>query len=1262
MKSFEELSAEVARLRAAGEPVDAEALAAEYGVEPDVVRGLVAMNEAVAEAPEQAPLPAPDLPEDLELQGEVGRGGMGVVYRAHQRSLDREVAVKVLRPGELVFGEALARFQRETRAMAKLRHPHIVTIHEVGESGGLVYYVMDLFEESLADVLGRKKRPMPVAKVVHLVEQVASAVAFVHQHGLIHRDLKPANVLLDADGEAHVADFGLAVDPAEGATLTATGNLLGTPDYMAPEQALGERARVSERTDVYALGAILYECLTGKKPFAGMALVDKIHAVAHEEPKPPRKVTPAVPYEIELICLKAMAKDPEDRYATAEAMAEDLRRFRDGRPVEAKPPTPWRRARSLATRRGPGAMVAATAAALALAFGWWGLGWGNSGLVNLESADVLWQKGEFRAAGLLYRDAYHHLHDGSASLNRFHLRERHARALMFELGTMDASDPARPELIEALRTDIEALKRNREDERDLLVCLHLIASARYLGTSTVPSWNHLVDGDFAPVTNPGDPLFDASCLVFLHEHHGDFTAPRPSVSYVDVAEAAVRLYPEMPKSRPTIRYFLHGGLGRVRLTEPERRRLSESFAAMADDPQEDTEMRALAISGLASLNDLPFDLTGVTNCELEWDEEAANTLIALWREGRSLDREERTKAAVVVAAAEYRKRESRRWLQAGQWLERLGVPTTKGFDDWWLSAQERHPREWLLEALHLEDPLSEEDLAELLTLDEKEVDRGQLHSFLTWTYPGERDVPRWPGMLWSTPSGLRESWILALGVQEDPVIVDVDVALAVIRDGVEPIEWLGAWDVSFDSSLTWNSIQLPFELEEPRGRYVPRFLGTQEARLKSNQGEVGLEIRSSFEDKKRGTTFVQTQVRWGRDVCSSPSSVPPGLAVPVLDQWMSWRDQPTRSHRFLVVVRIDADQPALAAEVDWSKTARRDVASWVRAEAAKPGLRRLGGDISIAAFGMLALFPNADLVDALAVLDPSSKGQLSYSSDVMEAILPARVACEGGLPPGPASKSMKWVQRSGLSAQHAWALASHPEMEVRRFAAMNVRNTHAPYDVKALLAEAWEDLPQELYWLEEGERPHAWVSWMELLVGVAAASLLLAAITKWARWADLIESWCLPICALGLVVTLETGTLRPVPIALLAAISGSRARRIQRRPVCGVALAGCLVAWTMARTTGMPLWEALTTTLLCVAVAATPRLLKRRAAPIAWLLVAAFVWAMGPSALVHWFAALGASSPLGIGASQGLAEALGAITVTILIFMNLDGPASVPRS
>ncbi len=340
------------------ETTDYAALAERHGLDQDeverVAAALAAVRDALGEdldgghldrAPGAAPerdRPPPPLPKDYEVLSELGAGGMGVVYRVRQRSLDRVVALKVLRPDDRAFTTALERFRVEAKSLAKLRHRHIVTIHEVGESDdGIVYYTMELVDGDPLNTLIRDGSVTP-SRAVKLVRQVASAIAYAHAQGIIHRDLKPANILVDRDGDARVVDFGLARDTASaddtGAGLTATGQVIGTPAYMSPEQARGDRARVGEPTDVYALGAVLYECLTGRPPFSGLPLLELIRAVAEVDPVAPRAIDPLIPRDLEVICCKALAKDPARRYATAQAMLEDLERFESGRPIRARPP------------------------------------------------------------------------------------------------------------------------------------------------------------------------------------------------------------------------------------------------------------------------------------------------------------------------------------------------------------------------------------------------------------------------------------------------------------------------------------------------------------------------------------------------------------------------------------------------------------------------------------------------------------------------------------------------------------------------------------------------------------------------------------------------------------------------------------------------------------------------------------------------------------------------------------------------------------
>lgn len=373
------LGEELAAALAAGEAIALPAWAQRFAVdEADVaacLRALRALDaglgEEVAEGwPE---LPAPRLPDDYELVGEVGRGGMGVVYRAHQRSLGRDVAIKVLRPGDLVFGEAMRRFRGEARSLARLRHRHIVSVHDLGESqDGTLWFAMDLIDGgTLAEELARSRRFAP-SRAVRTLRQVAAAVVHAHSHGIVHRDLKPQNVLLDGAGDAFVADFGLARDVAAGGLRTLTGELLGTPAYMSPEQAAGRGDAVGEASDVWALGAILYELLTGRGPFAGKPLHETIRAILEDEPMAPRRLDARIPAALEAICLKALRKRPADRYPTALAFAEDLERFADGREVLARPPSRLSRVWRLVRRRGASAAVAAIAvvATLGIASMW----------------------------------------------------------------------------------------------------------------------------------------------------------------------------------------------------------------------------------------------------------------------------------------------------------------------------------------------------------------------------------------------------------------------------------------------------------------------------------------------------------------------------------------------------------------------------------------------------------------------------------------------------------------------------------------------------------------------------------------------------------------------------------------------------------------------------------------------------------------------------------------------------------------------------
>ena len=271
---------------------------------------------------------------DYEILAEVGRGGMGIVYRVRQRGLNRIVALKMLLPGALASGDELRRFFTEAEATAGLQHPNIVTIHEVGEADGCHFFSMDYIEgSSLSQRL--KAGPVPGRTAARYVQTVARAMHHAHRHGILHRDLKPGNILLDREDQAHVTDFGLAKRLGSDSGHTRSGSVLGTPGYMAPEQAAGKVKDLGPATDIYGLGAVLYECLTGRPPFQAATAVDTVMQVLEREPVPPTLLNPNVEKDLETICLKCLDKDPTRRYASAEALAEDLRRYLDGEPISA---------------------------------------------------------------------------------------------------------------------------------------------------------------------------------------------------------------------------------------------------------------------------------------------------------------------------------------------------------------------------------------------------------------------------------------------------------------------------------------------------------------------------------------------------------------------------------------------------------------------------------------------------------------------------------------------------------------------------------------------------------------------------------------------------------------------------------------------------------------------------------------------------------------------------------------------------------------
>ena len=355
---LEGVLAEYLRRVDAGEAVDRQAIVVAH---PDLAHELReffanrAHVERIVGKPPEAGAMTADVPlqarfGDYELLDLIARGGMGVVYQARQVSLNRPVAVKMILAGQLASDADVKRFRAEAEAAANLRHPGVVSIYEVGIHDGQHFYSMEYVEGRTLSQVSRDGS-LTAARAAEYVREMAEIVQYAHQQGVLHRDLKPSNVLIDRDDRVRITDFGLAKRVAGESDLTITGQVIGTPSYMPPEQAAAQHALVGAASDVYALGAILYELLTGRVPFRSDNVAETLRQVQQDDPVRPRLLSPRLSKDLETICLKCLEKEPRRRYATAQQLADELGRFLRGEPIQARPIRFWQRGLKWARRR-----------------------------------------------------------------------------------------------------------------------------------------------------------------------------------------------------------------------------------------------------------------------------------------------------------------------------------------------------------------------------------------------------------------------------------------------------------------------------------------------------------------------------------------------------------------------------------------------------------------------------------------------------------------------------------------------------------------------------------------------------------------------------------------------------------------------------------------------------------------------------------------------------------------------------------------------